>query len=142
MHFRSDTELHQQLVEELLTIFIRQGFRILAAVGIPGLPAPKALLNDGYGDQERKSPDIYAFDERRNRYIIGEAKTGNSDLESNHALTQYNVYLDHIAPENGHPALCYVILPGRIVPEFNTLITHYIHPDYLPRIIVVASEQS
>jgi hypothetical protein len=141
MHFRADIERHQELVEELLTIFIRQGFHILAAVGIPGLPSPQPLTNDGYGDQEKKAPDIYAFDDKRKSYIIGEAKTGNADLDTIHAMTEYNVYLDQFDPQQGHHAIVYVILPADKIPEFNSFVTHYVHSDYLPRIVVVASRQ-
>jgi len=141
MHFRSDPEVHDQLVQELVEILKHRGFRILGAAGISGLPSVQALKNDGYGDQESKAPDVLAYDDRRHCQIIGEAKTGRGDFETEHALTQYNVFLDQFDTSSGLQADVYVIVPASKVPEFNSFITHYIHPDYLQSIIVVSSER-
>ncbi|MEK6756563.1 MAG: hypothetical protein AABZ02_10480 [Bacteroidota bacterium] len=140
MHLRNDAEKHQLLVEELLTIFIKLGFRILGVDGLTGAPRAEKLHNDGYGDQEDKTPDIYALDEKQGRYIIGEAKTGDNDFETEHALTQYNVFLDQFDGKTGQQAMLYVVVPSSRVPEFNSLITHYIHPDYWESIVLVSSE--
>ena len=140
MHFRNDPEHHQQLVEELLQIFRQSGFRILGADGVPGVPRTKRLHNDGYGDQQDKAPDLYAYDEKSGRYVIGEAKTGSGDFETEHALTQYNVFLDQFDSKTGAQALFYIIVPSSQAVEFNTLITHYIHRDYWQSIILVSSK--
>jgi hypothetical protein len=140
MHFRSDPEKHAALIEELLALFIERGFRILGVDGASNHPIARPLHNDGYGDQENKTPDISAYDERRRCIIIGEAKTGRGDFETEHALTQYNVFLDQFDKTSGLQADLYVIVPGSRVPEFNSLITHYIHPDYLESIVVVSSK--
>jgi hypothetical protein len=139
MRFRSDPDKHQLLIDELLSIFKELGYRILGADGVNGAPPVRGLHNDGYGDQEEKAPDLYAFDEQRQRYVIGEAKTGESDLETEHALTQYNVFLDQFDKKTGQQALLYVIVPSCRVPEFSALITHYIHPDYWKSIVLVSS---
>ena len=135
----TDLEKHHSLVTELVEIFQREGFLINGADGVEGFVPPLELRNDGFGDQEDKMPDVYAYDERRKCYIIGEAKTGNKDLESEHALTQYNVYLDQFHRFNGTQAILYVIIPVTKIPEFNSLITHYIHPDYWKSIVLVSS---
>jgi hypothetical protein len=140
MHFRNDPEKHQRLVEELVSVFQDQGYRVLSAEGIEGVPTTRLLRNNGFGDQEDKAPDVYAFDEQGRCYIIGEAKTGDNDFESDHALTQYNVFLDQLDPATGRQALLYVIVPSSKVPEFNSLITHYIHRDYWGSIVVVSSK--
>jgi hypothetical protein len=140
MHHRSDPEKHLALVEELVEIFREHGFRIIGADGIPGTAPPRPLHNDGYGDQENKAPDIYAFDEKIGCYVIGEAKTGRNDFETEHALTQYNVFLDQFDKKTGTQAIMYIIVPSLKVPEFNSLITHYIHPDYLKQIVLVTSK--
>ncbi|MBM4160029.1 MAG: hypothetical protein FJ217_02915 [Ignavibacteria bacterium] len=140
MHLRNDPEKHQQLVEELLSIFRDLGYRILGADGVGGVPRAQRLHNDGYGDQEDKEPDLYAFDAQQERYIIGEAKTGDNDFETEHALTQYNVFLDQFDKKTGRQAMLYVIVPSPRVPEFNSLITHYIHPDYWESIVLVSSK--
>ncbi len=132
-------EKHQKLVEELVELFRARGFSILGADGVAGFPPPKSLPNDGYGDQEPKSPDVYGFDKTSNRYVIGEAKTGENDLETEHALTQYNVFLDQFDSTTGKQAQLFIILPAGKVAEFNTLITHYIHRDYWGSIILVQS---
>ena len=140
MHFRNDPDKHAALIAELLEIFKERGFRILGADGITGYPVTRPLPNDGYGDQENKAPDLYAYDDRRHCYIVGEAKTGRGDFETEHALTQYNVFLDQFDKTSSLQADLYIIVPASKVPEFNSLITHYIHPDYLQSIFVVSSK--
>jgi hypothetical protein len=140
MRFRNDPEKHSALIKELLDIFRERGFQILGADGVVDLPRVRPLHNDGYGDQEDKAPDIYAYDARRHCTIVGEAKTGNGDFETEHALTQYNVFLDQFDKTSGLQADFYIIVPASKVPEFNSLITHYIHPDYLESIVVVSSK--
>jgi len=140
MDFRSDPEKHQLLIEELRSVLEDQGYRVLSADGIEGVPPVRRLHNDGYGDQEDKAPDIYAVDDQEGRYIIGEAKTGNNDFESDHALTQYNVFLDQVDGSTGRQAQLYVIVPSSKVPEFNSLITHYIHREYWENIVLVSSK--
>lgn len=132
-------ELHAALVAELLAIFRERGLRILGADGIEGYPRPQRLRNDGYGDQEPKAPDVYAYDEKEKRYVIGEAKTGDGDFETEHALTQYNVFLDQFDAATGHQARLFIIVPADKVAEFNTMITHYIHRDYWQSIVLVSS---
>jgi hypothetical protein len=120
---------------------LHEGFTVSAADGMTGYALPLELTNDGYGDQEDKAPDVYAYDAKRKCYVIGEAKTGAGDLETNHALTQWNVYLDQSHPRTGHPSYLYVILPSSKVPLFQALLTHYIHRDYWDRVVVVSSSR-
>lgn len=139
MNDRSDR--HHILVAELVEVFKQQGFSVVAADGISGYRQPKPLPNDGYGDQEPKAPDVMAFDEKEKRLVLGEAKTGDDDLETEHALTQYNVYLDQFDRTTGEQALLHIIVPASVVAEFNTLITHYIHREYWRSIVVVSSKR-
>jgi len=140
MSFRSDPEKHAALVEELVEVLRERGYTILQADGVRDIPRVRPLPNDGYGDQQPKSPDVYAYDERTHCYIIGEAKTGEGDLETEHALTQYNVFLDQFDKHTEAPAVLFMILPAARIPEFNSLITHYIHPDYWSKIVIVSSK--
>jgi hypothetical protein len=133
---------HRSLVAELLSLFLERGFTILAADGVKGYPQPTRLRNDGYGDQESKAPDIYAYDEKQKRFVIGEAKTGDADFETEHSLTQYNVFLDQFDSSTGMQAQLFVIVPADKIAEFNTLITHYIHRDYWSSIVLVSSKSS
>lgn len=132
-------ELHQALVAELLKDFLEHNYRITGVDGVNGYPAPRPLHNDGYGDQKPKAPDVQAIDEESGRLVIGEAKTGAGDLETEHSLTQYNVFLDQFDKKTGKQALVYFIVPEDVLPEFNTLLTHYIHPDYWPSLVLVSS---
>ena len=141
MSDRKDTEKHLELVTELVEVFKENGFEILGAVGGLGYAEPLGLPNDGYGDQEEKAPDVYAYDGKRRCYIIGEAKTGKGDFETEHALTQYNVYLDQVHRRSGQRAFLYVIVPSSKVPDFNALITHYIHRDFWGNIVLVSSHR-
>ncbi|MCI0706153.1 MAG: hypothetical protein L0Y80_01540 [Ignavibacteriae bacterium] len=142
MSERHDVDKHGDLVAELLDIFKQQGFEILG-VSESGLGYPRTtpLYNDGYGDQEDKAPDIYAYDGKRKAYIIGEAKTGAGDFETEHALTQYNVYTDQTHQRGGGKIYLYVIVPASKVPEFNSLITHYIHREYWGNLLLVSSKR-
>jgi len=135
------SEKHHRLVEELVSLFQEQGFHILGADGVAGFPEPDRLPNDGYGDQEPKSPDVHAFDPKTKRTIFGEAKTGDEDFETEHSLTQYNVFLDQFDKVTGEQARLYIILPSTKVAEFNTLLTHYIHREYWASIVLVQSKQ-
>lgn len=141
MSERTDSDKHLDLVAELLEVLVAEGFTIIEVEGELGYPATLPLSNDGYGDQEDKRPDIYAYDGKKKRYVIGEAKTGDGDLETEHALTQYNVFLDQVDRRTGNRAALYVIVPAAKVPEFSALITHYIHRDYWQQITLVSSKR-
>jgi hypothetical protein len=141
MRIPQDAEKHQSLIDELVEILIKEGCSITEAEGRKEFQNPRALTNDGYGDQADKSPDIYAYDPLRRCYVLGEAKTGRSDFESEHSLTQYNVFLDQVDRRTGNPFRLYVIIPSSKVPEFNTLITHYIHREYWHKMILVSSSR-
>jgi hypothetical protein len=134
-----DLEKHLSLISELIEIFQREGFSITEAEGQPDFQSPSELHNDGYGDQEDKAPDVYAYDPKTKFHILGEAKTGTNDLETDHALTQYNVFLDQEDRRTGRRSKLYMILPSTKIPEFNTLITHYIHRDYWQHLVLVSS---
>ncbi len=139
MRSPEDIEKHQSLIDELVQIFVAKGFGVTEAEGRVDFQPPRPLWNDGYGDQEDKAPDIYAYDPVEKVHILGEAKTGLSDLETDHALTQYNVFLDQLDKRTGRHSKLYIILPAQKVPEFNTLITHYIHREYWHNLVVVSS---
>ncbi len=136
-----DQTAHQTLIAELVELFLKERFTVSGADGIDGYYPPIELRNSGYGDQEDKMPDVYAFDPERGQYIIGEAKTGNRDFETEESLTQYNVYLDQYHPVTQIPTLVYFIVPSSRVAEFNTLITHYIHRELWNHITIVPSKR-
>lgn len=139
MRSSEDLAKHQSLISELVEIFQREGFTVTEVEGQTEYQSPREFHNDGYGDQEDKAPDVYAYDPKNKIHILGEAKTGTDDLETDHALTQYNVFLDQEERRTGKRSKLYIILPSLKVPEFNTLITHYIHREYWHNITVVSS---
>ena len=123
-------EILTRLAEELLEYFRSEQLTIVGAKNIPGLRPPASLPNDGYGDQMKKQPDVFAFDEAQQRYVIGVIKTEDEDLESLHSLTQYDVFFDHRNPNNGKASRICFLLPPNLIPQFTAIITHYIHRDY------------
>jgi hypothetical protein len=142
MRSGQDQTTHQSLIAELVDLFLREQFTVSGADGVDGYYPPIEMRNSGYGDQEDKTPDVYAFDPGRGRYIIGEAKTGNGDFETEESLTQYNVFLDQRHPATHAPTLVYFIVPSSRMAEFNTLITHYIHRDLWAHITIVPSKRT
>jgi hypothetical protein len=136
-----DAAKHQGLVEELVDLFRSAGFSVGSAAGVQGFSPPMELPNDGYGNQEEQAPDVYGYDAAEERYIIGLAKTGDGDLETEESLTQYNVFLDQFHHRSARRAMLYIIVPASVVAEFNTLITHYLHPDLWPNVVVVQSRK-
>lgn len=141
MRSTEGAQKHQSLIDELIGIFQRDGFLVSEAEGREDFHPPHKLHNDGYGDQEDKAPDIYGYDPTNKLYIMGEAKTGGNDFETEHALTQYNVFLDQVDRRTGNRLRLYVIVPEMKVPEFSTLITHYIHREYWQNIVLVSSSR-
>lgn len=134
-------QLCDDLIKELLELFKKEQFEILGARNIRGYRHPSPIKNDGYGDQENKSPDVFAFDPQRRVYSIGIAKTGEGDLDSEHSLTQYNVFLDHHHQESGEPSRLYIIVPASKVNDLTAIITHYIHREYWQKIFIVSSQK-
>ena len=136
-----DAEKHRTLVEELVEVFRSEGYSVSSATGVNGYSPPLELPNDGYGDQEEKAPDVYAYDAVAERYVIGLAKTGAGDIETEDALTEYNVFLDQFHHRSANRSILYIIVPAGLVAEINTLITHYLHPDLWPNVVVVQSRR-
>ena len=83
-----EERLRQALVDELTALFAKGGLKIIGAAGSEHYDAPPRLKNEGYGDQEDKRPDVFALDEKTGQYVIGIARLGPNDLETDHALTQ------------------------------------------------------
>lgn len=131
---------HQSLVHELIEYFRQEGFNVITADGIDGFSPPTELKNEGYGDQEDKVPDIFAFSLMDQRYVIGEAKTGADDFDTEESLTQYSVFADQLHPVLKKRALAFFIIPSGRTSEFQNIITHYVHREFWENIIVVQSK--
>lgn len=133
-------EKKSQLAKELLEYFIKQDFQPVAARGLSGYREPEPIHNDGYGDQEDKPPDILAFDSTEQCFLVGIARIGDKDLESEGSLTEYNVFLDQVDERYKKPYRLYIIAPSNKISQLTALITHYIHPDYWQKITFVSSQ--
>ena len=131
---------YTEMIEELLQFFLSENYTIIGAANIDRYRRPDALSNDGYGDQQTKQPEVFAFDETNKRFVIGVAKTSEDDLESEHSLTQYDVFFDHKNSANGkHSRVCFILPPDSIA-QFTGIITHYIHPDYWENLTIIPSK--
>src|SRR5713226_2213264 len=128
-----------QRVQELLEYFLKESFETIAARNVDGYVEPDPIHNDGFGDQEDKQPDVVAFDKSEKRFLLGIARTGNEDLESEGSLTEYNVFLDQVDEKYQKPYRLYIIAPSNRMSELTSLITHYIHREYWNRVTFVSS---
>jgi len=128
-----------QLVYELLEYFLKEDFETITARNVDGYVEPDSIHNDGFGDQEDKQPDVVAFDKSEKRFLLGIARTGNEDLESEGSLTEYNVFLDQVDEKYQKPYRLYIIAPSNRMSELTSLITHYIHREYWNRVTFVSS---
>jgi hypothetical protein len=127
------------LVRELLAYFDAQGFEIVGARDVEGHPRPPAIRNSGFGDQEDKRPDILAHDTVKEQFVVGLARSGDGDFESESSLTEYNVFLDQCDAVYGQPYRLYLIAPSSRIQELQSLITHYIHREYWYKVTFVSS---
>ena len=133
--------LKNVLTRELFNYFLKEGFKVVAARDVDGFEAPPAFRNDGYGDQQPKRPDIVGYHPIDKSYMIGIARTGIHDFESESSLTEYNVFLDQRDKTTNEPFKLCIIAPASKLDELTTLITRYIHPDYYPSIVFLRSSK-
>ena len=129
------------LIRELYDYFLQENFQIISAEGIEGCKYPAPLHNDGYGDQENKRPEVFAYDPDHGCFVIGITRCERQELASDSSLTEYNVFLDQADPESKKPFRLYANMPFTLVSEFNSLIREYIHREYWFRIIVMGSQK-
>ncbi len=125
----------EELMKEFAGHFERDDIRILAAVGLDGYPLPQMVQNNRFGDQRPKLPHLLAVNDSTGENYIGIIKTAQDDLESTSALTEYDLYLD-LSHGDEKLRLC-IYLPQERLQEFNSLITHYIHPDYWKHLVIM-----
>ena len=129
------------LVDELIDIFVAQGFIIESAVSERGFSSPASIKNTTYGDQEDKIPDVIAYDQSEKQSIIGMVCVTESDIGSDATLTKFNVFLNCPAREKEKPARVFVIVPASKVAAATDVITHYLHPEYWTSIQIVSSKR-
>jgi len=131
----------EALVRSLIGVFDNAGYVIHGASGIEGFDHPPSIRNDGYGSGRPRIPDVVGFDRDRRRIVFGLVKTTRESLDSEDALEEYNVFLDHNAGLGESASVLVIMMPQDYLPEFMSIITHYIHREYWHRIVPVASGQ-
>jgi hypothetical protein len=131
------TTLTQTLLRELCDRLLHEGMEIKGAKGIEGYESPVSIANDGFGSGTPPHPDLLGYDPAGRRVIFGLVRESRETLDSEKALEEYNVFLDHNASLGEQASVLYVIMPGELVNDFTEIITHYIHRNYWNRIIAV-----
>jgi len=109
---KSESELHRNLVAELLhRLETSKGYTIKAA-DLDGYTQPDVVENNGnVGDGEDKQPDIDAYDDAEGVRVRGEAKTGDGDLETPHTETQFRLF-SNLRNSAKKSSLLYIIVPS------------------------------
>jgi hypothetical protein len=130
--------LREEMLQRLVHIFIREGFTVKGVRGLGGFDKPPTIRNRGFGSRHDRVPDIVGVDAERKRIVFGLVRGDRKSLDSEEALEEYNVFLDHNEGLNTQASLLLVLLPAALLPEFTSMITHYIHREYWHRIVPVA----
>ena len=128
------------MIEELVEFFLSEHITIQGAKDVEGFKSPPAIMNDGYGDQRPRTPDLIGLDKEKRKVIFGIVKCERSELDSEEALTEYNVFLDHRSERGGDASVLYVLLRDELLNDFQGIITHYIHREYWHRILPIVSK--
>ncbi len=129
------------MIEDLVEFMKAEGFTVHAARGVEGYKFPAPVHNDGYGQVQDRRPDVVGFDFRHKRIVFGVVRQDRRSMESEVALEEYNVFLDHNSGLRDQASVLYVMVPDDLVQEFTTMITHYIHRDYWHRVVTVGWHQ-
>ncbi len=132
-----EPDRRQSMIGDLVRFMKDEGFTVHAARGVEGYKPPTPVHNDGYGRSLDRRPDVVGFDFHHKRIVFGVVRTDKRNMESEDALEEYNVFLDHNAGLRDQASVLYVMLPEDLIREFTALITHYIHRDYWHRVITV-----
>ena len=129
----------KEMIEELVEYFISENIVVHGARGIEGYKSPSEIVNNGFGDSLPRVPDVVGVDREKQRVVFGIVKCDRSSLDSEDALTEYSVFLDHKSEKGEQASVLYVLLPSDLQQEFAHIITHYIHREYWHRLIPVVS---
>ena len=131
----TENSLRHQLVKYLRA----EGIEIKGARGIEGMDQPPSVVNDGFGSSRPRRADVIGFDPKNRRVVFGLVRPDRGSLDSEDALEEYNVFLDHNAGHGEQASAVYVILPQELLNEFTSIVTHYIHREYWHRLVAVGA---
>jgi hypothetical protein len=127
------------LVRQLVAYLREEGVEIKGARGIEGLDLPPPIVNDGFGSMRPRRADVIGFDPEKHRVVFGVVRPDRESLDSEDALEEYNVFLDHNASGGDRASALYVILPQELLNEFTSIMTHYVHREYWHRVVAVGA---
>lgn len=97
-----ETPLHRAMVSSLIQFFRDQGWQVTAAAS-SGFPDPYKL--------GRHEPDVLGSDQEGTT-VIGEVKTGEGDLETEHSKEQYLDFAGMVMTESRKPCPFYLSVPS------------------------------
>ncbi|HEX7571953.1 MAG TPA: hypothetical protein VF514_02590 [Bacteroidota bacterium] len=139
MNARPMEETENRLVHELVAYLREEGVEVKGARGIEGMNPPPSIANDGYGSARPRRADVVGFDPQKRRVVFGLVRPGRKSLDSEDALEEYNVFLDHNSGAGERASALYVIMPQDLLNEFTSIVTHYLHREYWHRVVAVGS---
>jgi len=110
---KGESQLHRNIVEALVRYFNEEGWETLyAACG--DYEEPPA--------QGRHEPDVIARDQR-GVWVIGEAKTGNGDLNTEHSRQQYWDFAHRVMRDGKNtPCPFYVCVPRQHEADLTAIL--------------------
>lgn len=126
------------MVGELIRVFSERGYEIHGALAMEGVPPSPPVANRGFGSGRKHAPDVVGFDPEMHRVVFGLVRPDRKSLDTEDALEEYNVFLDHNEGLGDRASILLVQMPSSLVPEFLSMITHYVHREYWHRIVPVA----
>jgi hypothetical protein len=139
MNDEIQTEKQQEkMLQAFVRVFQEEGYDIQGVRSLAGYATPPAVKNRGFGSGRHRVPDIAALDTERKRIVFGVVRQNRKSLDTEEALEEYNVLLDHNEGLGSQASLLLVQMPAELLPEFTSIITHYIHREYWHRIVPVA----
>lgn len=131
-------EQRQRMLQAFVAVFQKEGYEIHGVRGLSGYDSPPSVKNSGFGSGRERLPDIAGLDRGRKRIVFGVVRPDRKSLDTEEALEEYNVFLDHNEGLGDQASLLLVLMPADLLPEFTAMITHYVHREYWHRILPVA----
>ncbi len=128
------------MLQYLVRTFIREGYTVKGVRGLEGFGVPPTIRNRGFGSRRDRVPDVVGMDDLQKRIVFGVVRSDRKSLDTEDALEEYNVFLDHNEGLETQASLLLVLFPAGFLAEFTSMITHYIHREYWHRIIPVPYE--
>jgi len=126
------------MLDDLVGVFKREGYIVKGVKDLEQYADPPLVKNSGFGSGRPRMPDVAGLDKARRRIVFGLVRTNRKSLDTEEALEEYNVFLDHNESLGPRASLLLIEMPAHLLPEFTSMITHYIHREYWHRIIPVA----